>query len=191
MRSPARFVLWLLPLMLTACIHWPFKKHAEPVAPPVVTTTPAPKPATSPADLPASATTIPTQPLPSDSKPIPEPAPPKKPVKHKKSPTPPPPQSEQAANAGPGVNASPSVSAVGQLSSGDSSDLQQETVNSLNLTERELNGLSRQLSEAEQKTAVQIREFLKQARTALTSGDVDGAHTLAAKAKVLLAELNQ
>jgi hypothetical protein len=83
------------------------------------------------------------------------------------------------------------VSAVGQLSSGDSSDLQQETVNSLNLTERELNGLSRQLSEAEQKTAVQIREFLKQARTALTSGDVDGAHTLAAKAKVLLAELNQ
>ena len=33
------------------------------------------------------------------------------------------------------------------------------------------------------KTAAQIREFLKQARQALTSGDVDGAHTLAVKAK--------
>jgi hypothetical protein len=30
---------------------------------------------------------------------------------------------------------------------------------------------------------------LKQARDALASGDVDGANTLAAKAKVLLAEL--
>lgn len=190
MRSPARFVLWVLPLTLTACIHWPFKKQAEPVAPPVVTT-PAPKPVTSPTDLPASATTIPTQPLPSDSKPIPLPAPPKKPVKHRKPPAPTPPQSEQAANASPSANATPSVSAIGQLSSGDSSDLQQETVNSLNLTERELNGISRQLSETEKKTAVQIREFLKQARTALTTGDVDGAHTLAAKAKVLLGELNQ
>ena len=47
------------------------------------------------------------------------------------------------------------------------------------------------LSEPEQKTAVQIREYLKQAREALASGDVDGAHTLAAKAKVLLAELTK
>ena len=185
MRTSARFVLWLLPLLLTACIHWPFKKQAEPVAPPVVATA-GPEPVTTPADLPASATTIPTQPLPSDSKPIPEPAP-KKPVKHKKPATPAPPPAEQTATA----NANPSVSAIGQLTSGDTSDLQQETVNSLNSTERELNGISRQLSEAEQKTAVQIREFLKQARTALTSGDVDGAHTLAAKAKVLLSELDK
>jgi hypothetical protein len=32
---------------------------------------------------------------------------------------------------------------------------------------------------------------LKQAHVALASGDVDGAHTLAAKAKALLTELNQ
>jgi hypothetical protein len=37
----------------------------------------------------------------------------------------------------------------------------------------------------------QIKEFLKQARTALGSGDVDGAHTLAVKAKVLFGEISQ
>jgi len=43
----------------------------------------------------------------------------------------------------------------------------------------------------DQKTADQIREFLKQARAALASGDVDGARTLAAKAKALLDVLTE
>ena len=46
-------------------------------------------------------------------------------------------------------------------------------------TEKTLNGITRKLNDQEQKTAAQIREFLKQARDALTAGDVDGAHTLA------------
>jgi hypothetical protein len=58
-------------------------------------------------------------------------------------------------------------------------------------TERGLGGINRKLSDAEEKTAEHIREFLKQARVALTAGDADGASTLAAKAKVLLAELSQ
>jgi hypothetical protein len=58
-------------------------------------------------------------------------------------------------------------------------------------TERGLNGITRSLNEQEQKTAAQIREFLKQARDALSTNDVDGAHTLAVKAKVLLSELTQ
>ena len=57
--------------------------------------------------------------------------------------------------------------------------------------ERRLNGINRTLSDSEQKTADHIREFLKQARAALDSGDVEGAHTLAAKAQVLLAELTK
>jgi len=85
----------------------------------------------------------------------------------------------------------PGVSAIGQLSSGDPTDLRRETVESIATIERGLIGINRQLSDAEQKTAVQIREYLKQAREALETGDVDGAHTLAAKAKVLLSELNQ
>jgi spore germination protein YaaH len=81
------------------------------------------------------------------------------------------------------------VSAIGQLSSGDSSDLRQQTLSSIAATERGLNGINRTLSDLEQKTAAHVRDFLKQAREALASGDVDGAHTLAAKAKVLLSEL--
>jgi hypothetical protein len=83
------------------------------------------------------------------------------------------------------------VSAIGQLSSGDASDLRQQTMNSIAATERGLNAINRKLSDPEQKTAAQIREFLKQARAALNSGDVDGAHTLATKAKVLLGELSR
>jgi hypothetical protein len=54
-----------------------------------------------------------------------------------------------------------------------------------------LDNIGRKLNGQEEKTAGQIREFLKQARAALGSGDVDGAHTLAAKAKVLLGELSR
>ena len=83
------------------------------------------------------------------------------------------------------------VSAIGQLSSGDSSDLRDRTANSIALTDHDLKGISRTLNSQEQKTAAQIREFLRQARVALASGDVDGAHTLALKAKVLLGELTR
>jgi ribosomal protein S20 len=68
--------------------------------------------------------------------------------------------------------------------------MRQQTDATIESTEKSLNGISRKLSDQEQKTAAQIREFLKQAREALTAGDVDGAHTLAVKAKVLLDELH-
>ena len=45
--------------------------------------------------------------------------------------------------------------------------------------------INRRLNDQEQKTADHIREFIKQAKAALAIGDVDGASTLAAKAKVL------
>jgi hypothetical protein len=94
---------------------------------------------------------------------------------------------QEAANPAP----NPAVSAIGQLSSGDPVIYRQETESLIASTEHGLNGITRPLSDAEQKTADQIRDFLKQARAALVSGDVDGAHTLAAKAKVLLNELTQ
>jgi hypothetical protein len=72
---------------------------------------------------------------------------------------------------------------------GDAPDLRRQAQDSMAATERGLNGIGRKLNDQEQKTAKQIREFLKQAREALTSGDADGAVTLAAKAKVLLSEL--
>jgi hypothetical protein len=136
----------------------------------------------SPTDLPPPVITVPNQAPPPDTNPQPAQEPPKPPVKHRK----PPANSTQQASS-----ESPEVSAIGQLSSGDPSDLRQQTVNSIAATERGLSSITRQLNDQEQKTAAQIREFLKQAHAALASGDVDGAHTLAAKARVLLGELSQ
>ena len=108
----------------------------------------------------------------------------KQPPKHKKLPaSSQPPETEQASTGQVEVNA------IGQLSSGDDAGARDQTENSLNEIERGLNGVTRQLSDQEQATAAHIREFLKQAREALKTGDADGAGTLAAKAKVLLQEL--
>jgi outer membrane biosynthesis protein TonB len=184
MKLPARSVAWLLPLLLTGCFHFhkTNQNQVQPLAPPIEDA-PPPKPVPSPTNLPPPVITVPNQTPAPNADAQPE-ATPKPPVKRKK-PAPPANAAQQASSGSPGV------SAIGQLSSGDSSDLRQQTMDSIAATERGLNGITRELSDQEQKTAGQIREFLKQARAALASGDVDGARTLAAKAKVLLGELSQ
>jgi hypothetical protein len=82
------------------------------------------------------------------------------------------------------------VSASGQFSA-QASNVSVETSDSITQTERGLNGITRKLNDQEQKTSAQIREYLKQAKAALNTGDVDGAHNYAQKAKVLLNELTQ
>ena len=78
---------------------------------------------------------------------------------------------------------------MGQLSSGDPANYRRQAIDSINSTERSVNSINRRLTDNEQVTVTHIREFLKQAKAALASGDVDGARNLAAKAKVLLGEL--
>ena len=188
MKVRAITVAWLMPLLLTACFHKTRHTLPQSYMPPPST---VPTPSTATVQLPPSATTIPSQPLASGIHL--EPAR-KTRVKHWKHVDK---TAQQTANtAPPVVNTAPpapaeipEVSAIGTLSSGDPSDMRRETADSIAATERGLNGLGRALSDSEQKTAAQIREFLKQASMALASGDVDGAHTLAAKAKVLLGEL--
>lgn len=189
MKLHARSVAWLLPFLLTACFHKAHSSKSQPYAPPVST---VPKPSTTAVELPPSATMIPTQPFPSgaDSQ-LPQVRRPRpkhrKPVDNAQQATN---AAQQAGNIGPQTpSESPGVSAIGQLSSGDPSELRRETADSIGATERGLNGIGRTLSDSERKTATQIKEFLRQAREALNSGDLDGAHTLAAKAKVLLGEL--
>lgn len=170
----------MLPLLLTGCFHHRHQVQNQQLAPPLP---PQPAISTSSVDLPASATTIPPMPTETAKASAKEPHRPRrrrKPVD--KNP-------QEAANVMPDVP--PTVSAIGQLSSGDPADYRNQTADSINTLERGLNGLNRELSTPEQKTAEHIREFLKEARAALASGDVDGAHTLAAKAKVLLAELTK
>jgi hypothetical protein len=86
--------------------------------------------------------------------------------------------------------ASIGVSAIGQLTSDDSVELHRQTTNEIAAIERQLAGIEGKLNGQDRKTTAQIREYLKQAKAALTSGDVDGAHTLTAKAKLLFSELN-
>ena len=197
MRISVTRTSWLLPLLAFAPL-WQGCAHKTPqtptpaqtLAPPIVDT-PPPKPATvSTADLPPPVVG-PQQP--SQPAATPPPAPPaeapKKPTHHPKKTVP-----ATASQGQPAQEASngsaPSVSAVGELSGGASGDVRAQTEEMINATEKGVNGITRSLSDAETKTAAQIHGFLKQAREALTTGDVDGALSLAKKAKVLLAELN-
>lgn len=171
----------MLPLLLlTACFHKNHQAQNVPLAPPIQN---VPPPNTTPVELSPSATTIPTQPT-QNAKEEPEPEPKPRVRRHRSAPVDKTPVDEAA-------NETPGVSAVGQLSSGDPADYRLETEDTIASTERGLKSINRPLNDQEQKTADHIREFLKEAREALASGDVDGAHTLAAKAKVLLAELTQ
>jgi len=187
-KPDVRAVALLLPLLLTSCAHKKNQAQNPPLAPPIVDIPPS-KPNNAPANLPPPVITVPqpTQPAkPAPSTPSAQVQPPPKPVhKHHKAPKPAPSNTEEAANG------TPEVSAIGQLSSGEPSDMGKKTASSIADTEQKLNQIHRKLSEQEQKTAAQIREFIKQARAALASGDTDGAYTLALKAKVLLGELTK
>jgi hypothetical protein len=199
MKLQARNVVWLLPLLLTACFHKPHETQNQQFAPPVST---VPKPPVEHPQLPLSALTLPSESVDSDADDILDEA--AKPVQHRHrtvakvtapeapetaAPTPPA-NPQQASNAG----EESEVPAVGVLSSssGDPIDLRRETTDSISDTERGLKDLvGRKLNGQEEKTATQIRQFIREARKALNSGDVDGAHTLAAKARVLLGELSE
>lgn len=183
MKLPVRSVAWVLPLFLTACFHRTHHVQSQQLAPPLAPTKPSLN--TTPVELPPSATTIPTQPT-ENAKATPTEESPRRHVHHHR---PVDRNTQEASNVAP--DAPPVVSAIGQLSSGDPANYRYQTAESINTIERGLNGISGKLSTPQQKIADQIREFLKEARAALASGDVDGAHTLAAKAKVLLAELTK
>jgi hypothetical protein len=189
MKSPARSVAWLLPFLLTGCFEMPIhKKHpveSKGLAPGIqtsqslqVVSVPLPPRDTVIAGNPIYNVKLQAEPI-------------RPPAKHRKPAV----QDDaaiasepQAANP-PVLN--PAVSAIGQLSSGDPADFRQQTENSIAEIERRLNGINHNLNDSELKTADHIREFLKQARAALASGDVEGAQTLAGKAQVLLAELTK
>jgi len=184
MKSPAKCAAWLLPLLLAGCSHMPFHKGqpAQPMLAPLLE--PSVPLDLAFVELPPSMRLIPGKPLynmrvhDESVKPL---------IRHRKPANP-----TEIVNT-PEVtgNLSPEVSAIGELSSGNPVSYRQQTEQAIASIERGLNGINRTLSDSDQKTADQIREFLKQARTALASGDVDGAHTLSAKAQVLLNALTQ
>lgn len=91
------------------------------------------------------------------------------------------------------TNGTADASPIGQLSSTgeDSTSQGRDGIERLiSDTESGLNNIvKRTLSKEEQDTTAQIKTFLAKARQSLSENDLDGAQTLATKAKVLLAEL--
>ncbi len=179
-KLPVWSVAWLLPLCLSGCFHRSHPEaQAQKLAPPIQQPAPPqPPPQSAPANLPPPVVTVPAPPQPATA--------------HNARPAAPAPQVRKKRvnrNREEAANAVPEVSAVGELSSGDPLAYRRRTAALIAATEHGLDSITRPLSASEQKTAEHIRQFLKQAKEALASGDVDGAHTLAAKAKVLLAEL--
>jgi hypothetical protein len=193
MKLHARNAAWLLPLFLTACLNRPHQQPVQQFAPPVST---VPKPPVVHPELPESAESIPSEPLDTDTDAILAEAAkrvvrPRRPVP--KAPT----EGAENAQSAPGntqqaENETTEVPAIGTFSSGDpskTSDMRSETLAWISDTEQGLKNIGRSLNPEEQKTVAQIRQYIKQARRALNSGDVEGAHTLAAKGKALLTEL--
>ncbi len=183
--SPAKCAAWLLPFLLTGCFQLPFHKtqqaQNQALAPPIQ---PSQTLEVTSVEVSPELLVFPGEPI-YNMRELAQPIRP--PVRHKRPASLNP---EDAANAPDGAaSPAPGVSALGELSSGDPTNLRRQTEDSIAAIERGLNGINRTLSEPEQKIAAHIREFVKQAKAALASGDLEGAHTLAAKAQVLLAEL--
>jgi hypothetical protein len=87
----------------------------------------------------------------------------------------------------------PTPAQTGQISPGptpaNGGNNQASTDQLLQGAEANLNGITRTLSKDEEAMRTQIREFIKQSRTATTENDPARAHTLAVKARLLSDEL--
>ena len=185
MKLVARRFAWLLPLVLCACGHNMKQAQMQALAPPLEDTPPPPD--ISPAALPAPVYNIPKTQAPVALPPEPAKTIPRR--RHssiKTASAAPTPQTGQEAES-----ATVDVPATGKFEIAETPDVKKQAEDSINEVERGLNGIGRKLNDQEEKTSAQIREYLKQARAVLSSGDIDGAKNLADKAKALLGELAQ
>jgi hypothetical protein len=214
MRGPNLFAsLALLALFSNGCAHKAAPPPQQAQAPPLQTGkgTLTPPKTTQPQEKSETPLASPLPPPSAQSVPLPPPTPKK--VRHRVKPPKPvdnPPASAAAAGGTPpaaGPSAAPAVTAqtdpaapagsgspIGQLTTGDSAlgeRTKHETADLIGGTQQGLSAIKRSLSTEEKVTAAQIRTFLKEAQQALDSGDTDGAHTLATKAKLLLDELTK
>jgi ribosomal protein S20 len=98
----------------------------------------------------------------------------------------------QVASAEPAAP-SPEETAIGALSSGGDSNpkAQQDAAELIASIEKRLTALPSQKVEAEKAQISKIKNFQRQAQEALSSGDAEGAKTLATKAKLLLDDLEK
>jgi hypothetical protein len=194
----------LLCVFCTGCSHKPSSPPQQAQAPPLQTGkgTLPPLSSTQQQEKSTSPLASPLPPPSAQSVPLPPPPPPKK-VRHRtkpaapkpadtaQTPEPAPQTAQVSVQEPPGAGAG---SPIGQLTTGDSASgekTKRETVDLIGATQQGLLGIKRSLSNDEKTTVAQIRNYLKQAQQALDTGDTDGAHLLATKAKALLDELTK
>lgn len=88
-----------------------------------------------------------------------------------------------------GGSTEPAIKLVGGTDAQHASD-QQSTEQMTNTTEENLKKIaSRQLNPSQQDMVSQIKQFMEQAKTAVTAGDAERGHNLALKAQLLSEEL--
>ncbi|MBS1799271.1 MAG: hypothetical protein JSS95_05545 [Acidobacteria bacterium] len=87
----------------------------------------------------------------------------------------------------------PEVAKIGSLSSGGDTSprAQQEAAGLIAANEKRISGFSAQKIEEQKAQLSTVRNFQRQAQEALTSGDTEGAKTLATKAKLLLDDIDK
>jgi hypothetical protein len=192
----------LLVVFCAGCSHKTSSAPQQAQAPPLQTGkgTLPPVSSTQQQEKSTSPLASPLPPPSAQSVPLPPPPPPKK-VRHRTKPAPPKPVDTppEVAAQTTQVAAQPTAgsaagSPIGQLTTGDSAQgekTRHETLDLIGETQQGLMGIKRSLSNDEKTTAAQIRNYLKQAQQALETGDSDGAHLLATKAKALLDELTK
>lgn len=83
--------------------------------------------------------------------------------------------------------------AIGDLTAGGAAnpEAQHEAASLIHTIQIRLNRLSPQVARRQRAQVNRVRNFWKQAQEALNSGDVEGATTLATKAKLLLDDLDK
>lgn len=101
----------------------------------------------------------------------------------------------KAEEPAPPVTPTPATEAatIGSLTAGGTSSAQtrQDAANLIASNERRLSALPTQKVEEQKGEISTVRNFEKQAQDALSSGDAEGAMTLATKAKLLLDDLER
>lgn len=93
----------------------------------------------------------------------------------------------------PPATVTPEETAIGALSLGGEANphAQQEAAELLSSIERRLHNLTAEKQNMEKTQITRIRNFQKQAQQALDTGDVEGAKTLATKARLLIDDLEK
>lgn len=170
------------------------RHRAAPVVPVAAQAPVALEPTPAP-NLPPKVASVPTQPAPVSTIPLPKQK--ARRARHKINPVPAPGQPTMSASEAPPEEASvtlpPIAAVIGSLTTGEDASpaTRQHAADLIASNDKRLKALSTQEVADHRSAVTRVGNFDRDAETALNSGDASGAITLASKAQVLLDDLNK